>query len=293
MPKNIISVGSLGYPAGTPLEQVLKEIVQAGYQGTPVYPGLGPPEKVKETLERFGLKPAPGYQDGRIWLPQERSSFLETARKNAQFERAMGLTEIFIATAGWGNYTGRRGLNRAQVAGWVSPEDSLTAEEWQVAATTLAEACRIYQEEGVSPCFHSHVGSVVETLDEIERLLTEMPPDLLYLGPDTGHLAFAGIDPVEFFRKYASLIRAVHLKDVLEAVRTRGAAEHWDYDTFIRQEIYTELGRGNVNFERIFDILKQVGYSGALVVETDAPSVPTMLESNTLSRQYLRKLLGY
>jgi sugar phosphate isomerase/epimerase len=56
---------------------------------------------------------------------------------------------------------------------------------------------------------------------------------------------------------------------------------------------YVELGCGSIDFPTIFAELKKAGYSGAIVVESDMHVVPTMLESNLISRNYLRTILAF
>ena len=115
-------------------------------------------------------------------------------------------------------------------------------------------------------------------------------PALVFLGPDTGHLAWAGADPVAFCGDYAKRIRTLHLKDINCQVRDRGRDAGWDYDTFSQQGIFIELGEGCVSFPAIFDILRAVGFTGWLIVETDVTQKPSALESVTRSRTYLRSL---
>ena len=63
---------------------------------------------------------------------------------------------------------------------------------------------------------------MIETREEIDRLLSLLDPALIFLGPDTGHLAWAGADPVAFCRDYAARIKTIHVKDVDARVRDRG-----------------------------------------------------------------------
>ena len=111
---------------------------------------------------------------------------------------------------------------------------------------------------------------------------------LVFLGPDTGHLAWAGADPVAFCRDYASQIKTIHVKDVDEKVRLRGRAQEWDYGTFAANGIFAELGEGNVDFPAIFAILRDAGFAGWVIAETDVTQKPTALESATISRAYLK-----
>jgi inosose dehydratase len=130
---------------------------------------------------------------------------------------------------------------------------------------TLTHVCKILTNKGIRPCFHSHVGSVIETIGEIEILFSEMKPELLFMGPDTGQLAFGGIQPVEFFKKYLSIIHAVHLKDIAFDKLHEGLSKQWNYNQFVFNGIYTELGQGDVDFKDIIALLEQSNYSGVYV----------------------------
>ena len=271
-------------------EPVLTEIAQAGYDGAPASPE--PLRSAQETIEfysRYGLRTAPGYIGTAFWNKDRRDEILERVRRHAAFSRAVGSTELYVAPGGF-DYVTRGGRRRRELAGHVRPEDSLTDEEFKVFAETLNLVGGITLAAGVRSCFHNHVGTVIETREEVDHLLMLTDPALVFLGPDTGHLAWAGADPVAFCRDYAKRIKTLHLKDINCQVRDRGRDRGWDYDTFSQQGIFIELGEGCVPFPTIFDILRAVSFSGWLIVETDVTQKPTALESVTRSRAYLRSL---
>jgi len=271
-------------------EQVLAEIAQAGYDGAPAGPDSNrSTQEVIDLYTRYKLKPAPGYIGTAFWNRERREEILERARRHAAFSRAAGCTELYVAPGGF-DYVTRSGQARNQLAGHVHSEDSLTDDEFQIFAETLNMVGEITLAEGVHSCFHNHVGTVVETRAEVDRLLALTDPDLVFLGPDTGHLAWAGADPVAFCRDYAKRIKTLHLKDISACVRDQGRDAAWDYSTFNQQGIFVELGEGCVDFPAIFSILSAVDFSGWLIVETDVTQKPTPLESVTVSRAYLRSL---
>ena len=131
---------------------------------------------------------------------------------------------------------------------------------------------------------------MIETRAEVDRLLALTDPTLVFLGPDTGHLAWAGADPVAFCRDYDTRIKTLHLKDIDAGVRDRGRDAGWDYGAFEQHGVFVELGEGCVDFPAIFAILRGVGFSGLLIAETDVTQKPTALESAAVSRAYLRRL---
>ena len=113
---------------------------------------------------------------------------------------------------------------------------------------------------------------------------------LVFLGPDTGHLLWAGDDPVQLCRDYAASIKTMHLKDINASVVEEGVSKGWDYDTFSQRGVFTEVGQGGVDFPAIIDILRERGFTGWLLAETDVTQQPTALRSAQISRDYLRTL---
>ena len=279
-----------GAHAPIPEEQVLAEIAQAGYDGAPAGPKKGrTASELLAVYARYGLRPAPGYIGATFWNPEKQNDLLEEARRYASFAREVGCTELYVAPGGF-DYVGGRGKTRRQVAGHVSPADGLSDDEYVQFADTLNRFAELTLQDGVRSCFHNHVGTVIETGDEIARLLELCDPNLVFLGPDTGHLAWAGMDPVAFCREHTPRIKTIHVKDIDASVRDRGRAAGWDYGTFSDNGIFVELGEGCVDLPAIFAILREAGFDGWAIAETDVTQKPTALESVTISRAYLRSI---
>ena len=267
-----------------PEEQVLAEIAQAGYAGAPASPERDrSAQATAELYRRYGLRPAPGYVGTAFWNKERRDEILERVRQHAAFSRELGCTELYVAPGGF-DYVTRGGQTRRETAGHVRPEDSLTDDEFKVFGETLNMVGQITLGQGVRSCFHNHVGTVIETRAEVDRLLALTDPSLVFLGPDTGHLAWAGADPVAFCRDYAERIKTMHLKDIDAGVRERGHAAGWDYGRFTDQGVFVELGEGCVDFPAILAILRDVNFAGWLIVETDVTQKPSALESALVSR---------
>lgn len=288
--KMLIGCGQITW-RGMSEEQALAEIAQAGYIGAPAAPKEGQSAaETMATFAKYGLKPAPGYLGADYWDKSQEAHILQRARAYAAFAKAAGCTELYVAAGGFNNYVTKRGLTRNQIAGHVTPEDAMTDAEFAQFAKALNLVGEITLEQGVKSCFHNHVGSTLETRQEIDRLWSLIDPKLVFMGPDTGHLAWAGADVVQFCRDYAASIKTIHIKDVNKQVMDEGVAAGWDYRTFSDKGIWTELGQGCVDFPTIFQILNDAGFSGWLIVETDVTQLPTALESAIISRNYLRTL---
>ena len=112
------------------------------------------------------------------------------------------------------------------------------------------------------------MGTGVQTVEEIDKLMELTDPDLVYLLFDSGHLTFAGIDPVPVLKKYINRVKHVHLKDVrLDVYNNQVVPNHMSFLDAVRAGVFTVPGDGDVDFKPIFDILAESGYEGWVVVE--------------------------
>jgi inosose dehydratase len=286
-----IGCGQITWGREMPYEQVLAEIAQAGYVGAPASPrsGASTAEIVGE-IARHGLRPAPGYLGADFWDAAQEGAILARAKSLAAFAREAGMSELYVAAGGFGNYFNAQGQNRKQIAARVRPADAMTDAEFRQFAQTLNRVGEITLAQGVRSCFHNHVGSVIETRQEIDRLFALVDRQLIFQGPDIGHLAWAGVDPVQFCRDYAESIKTLHVKDINPQVLQEGLKAAWDYDSFSRHGIFAELGEGCVDLPAVFEVLRGAGFKGWVIVETDVTQKPTALQSATISRNYLRSI---
>jgi inosose dehydratase len=263
--------------------EILAQIAEAGYAGAPASaPTL---DKVGETLGLFaaaGLRPAPGYLGAALWDPDEADAIVARADEMGAIAKALGLSELYVAA----NLT----PERRAVSGHVRPEDALDDAGYDVMAGTLNRLGEATLKHGVRAAFHNHVGSFIETRQEIDELFSRVDRSLVFHGPDIGHLAWAGDDVVAYVRDYLADIVTLHVKDIDPAVLAEGVAKGWDYKAFSDHGIFTELGQGMVDFPALFDVLGGGSFQGWVVVETDVTQRPTALESATVSRDYLRSL---
>lgn len=143
--------------------------------------------------------------------------------------------------------------------------------------------------EGVTPCLHQHVGTWIETEAETDAVLAAVNPALLLLGPDTGHLAWAGADPARFIAKHLDRVGAVHLKDVRSAVRTEARTEPLDYFTAAGRHLWTEPGRGDIDFDAVLEVLAR--FDGWYVVEVDIADQPTPKDTAAVSARWVKRHL--
>jgi inosose dehydratase len=181
---------------------------------------------------------------------------------------------------------------RTKNAGRVTPEMGLTDSEWQIfaeGAMKVAEAVK--REAGLRTAFHHHCAGYVETPAEIEKLMSLTDPASLGLVFDCGHYRFGGGNPEEGLRKYGRRVWHFHFKDYHPEVGRRAAKDGWDYFQSVRNGVFCELGKGEVNFPALMKQLQELGYEGWGVVEQDVlPGMGAPKESARRNREYIRAL---
>ncbi|MGW3418217.1 sugar phosphate isomerase/epimerase family protein [Streptomyces phaeochromogenes] len=238
------------------LPGVYQEVKEVGFDAVQadVPEGMSARE-FRALLSAHGLDPAPGYFSAGFEEP-----VAEQARRHAAQQAELGLTEVFVAPA----FTPERRAHPAMGHGHDPARLARMTEH-------LATACEAITAEGLRPCLHPHVGTWIETEQEIRTVLDAVDPALLAFGPDTGHLHWAGADPVALVRDYADRIAAVHIKDVHTAAAVRNTAEAGDYTaaTF-GHHVWTEPGRGDVDLAGLLAALPP-RFDGWYVIEVDVP----------------------
>ncbi|AVX30334.1 2-keto-myo-inositol dehydratase [Carboxydocella thermautotrophica] len=168
-----------------------------------------------------------------------------------------------------------------------------TEEEWDRLGDGLNKLGQIAAEKGMKIVYHHHMGTGVQTAEEIHRLMEITDPQLVYLLYDTGHLAFSGEDPVAILQKYLPRIKHVHLKDVRAEVLEMVKKEKLSFLQAVRAGVFTVPGDGMINFKPIFELLAQGNYEGWYVVEAEQdPAKANPFEYALKARKYIRETAG-
>ncbi len=265
--------------------QMLGEMAATGYSGTEIsyhFPTDIP--ELRDDLARHGLLAAATFHEVQLLDPALHASEAARVIPVADRLQALGCDVLILA-----DHTSPA---RLAVAGRVNPDgsDGLDDTGWKNLSTGLNRIGQMLRDRGMRAVFHPHVGTFVETRDEIDRLCSLTDPELLGLCPDTGHLAYAGVDPEAIFVDYASRVWYVHLKDVDADALAHVRAERLDFAAAVQRGLFVPLGDGSVDMARIFGSLKAASYDGWIIVEQDAPSDP--LYAAKRSREFLSREFG-
>jgi inosose dehydratase len=177
-------------------------------------------------------------------------------------------------------------------AGRVTPDMGMSDEQWRMfadGANRIAHAVK--RETGLRTVFHHHIGTWVETPQETTTFLDLTDPDLVGLCFDTGHYRFGGGDPLEGLRGHAPRVWHVHFKDHDPRVAAESRRNQWDAIQSVAHGVFCELGKGDVDFPAVIEILNEIGYGGWVVVEQDVlPGMGAPRESAQRNRDYLRSI---
>jgi inosose dehydratase len=142
----------------------------------------------------------------------------------------------------------------------------LDDEGWATMFRNLDRLAELARSRGITPSLHPHVGTMVETKDDVLRVLNGSAIPFCL---DTGHLLIGGTDPVEIARRWAGRIAHVHAKDVNLALAQQVQDGQLSYQQAVSQGIYVPLGSGDVDFTTIVAKLDEAGFAGWYVMEQD------------------------
>ena len=244
----------------TRLDSCLVEARAAGYEGIELgrkFPR--DPAVLRQILERFGLALISGWYSGRLL---ERSVRAEIAaiEPHCSLLVAMGCAVLVYAETS-GSIAGDRHHP-------LSGRPRLGASDWHYFGARLTELADHLSACGIALVYHHHMGTVVESEAEIDRLMA-VTGDKVGLLLDTGHAAFAGVDPASLIRRHGDRIKHVHCKDVRREVLARVRAHDASFLDAVLDGVFTVPGDGCVDFSGALAELAAADYNGWLVVEAE------------------------
>jgi inosose dehydratase len=237
------------------MERAVRDIAEAGYTGTEMFEGnlaayADRPEELRDLLTTNGIELVSVYTGAAFIYPEVLPDEIEKVRRACELAATFGARRLVVGGG-------------ARRAAGTHPED------YDRLASALDQVTDLAAAHGLQASYHPHLGTIVESPDELEQLL---PRTRIAFCPDTAHLAAGGGDPAALIRSYPDRLAHVHLKDVrLDPVE------------------FLPLGQGVLDFADILAAVREAGYDSWLVVELDAyPGDP--LEAARISKAHLDQL---
>jgi inosose dehydratase len=211
--------------------------------------------------------------------PGARDEIVARAAKQSEQHAELGLTDMFMAC---------RMLPTAPRVSRPAIGFGQDATRLGKMATTLARIGEETRKRGATSCLRPHVGTWIETRQELDRLMERLDPDVVALGPDTGHLAWAEVDPIDVVRTYGRRVKAAHIKDVRLDVARRNRVNGCSHKQVVMQDLRAEPGRVDLDLDGFVAALEP-SFRDWLVVEVERPSLLAPEASVEASARWAKK----
>ena len=267
-------------------EQCVSEMALAGFTGSEVG-GKYPADTavLKKALDLRGIRICnQWFSSFLISKPYEDTE--KEFIKATDFLREMGAKVIGVSEQ---SYSIQGKMEQPVWEGKYIMDD----QEWKLLAEGLNKLGKIAKDKGMTLTFNHHMGTVVQTEEEVDSFMEMVDPELVFLLFDSGHLSFAGIDPEKVLKKYVNRVKHVHLKDIRREMVEKSRNERWSFLKGVREGVFTVPGDGDVDFAPIFRILEEAGYEGWVVVEAEQdPAKANPLEYAKKARVYIAHKAG-
>lgn len=266
-------------------EQCVSEMALAGFKGTEI--GNKYPTKINTLRRALNLRK---LKVANCWF----STYLLTKpfyeveaefHKKCKFLKAMGAKVIGVSEQSYS-------IQGEMDTPVFEARHIMTEEEWARLMDGLDHLGEIALEwYGIHLTYHHHMGTVIQTEAEIDRMMRETNPEYVSLLFDSGHLAYCGENYMSVLRKYIGRIKHIHLKDVRPDVVAEVKREHLSFLRGVRMGAFTVPGDGSIDFAPIFDVIANSDYEGWLLVEAEQdPAIANPLEYAIKARKYIKQV---
>lgn len=232
---------------------VLTQMSELGFAATEFGPDgflPGDPQAKADQLSAYGMQAVGGFLPVLLHDPGHDPMAAVDVFIDGCLTSGAG-TVVLAASSGRDGYDSRPVLDDGQWQGLLGNLDRIQARS---------------SERGVVACLHPHIGTMVETGDEVDRV---MRGSSIGLCVDTGHLAVGGADPVAVTAEYADRVRHVHLKDVDLGLARHVMAGELSFGKAVKHGMFRPLGDGDVDIMTLVDTLERADYDGWYVLEQD------------------------
>ncbi|MBO0418662.1 myo-inosose-2 dehydratase [Vagococcus fluvialis] len=267
-------------------EQCISEMALAGFTGTEIgnkYPK--DPDTLRPFLDLRGLSVASAWFSSFLTTkPIEET--ISSFKEHRDFLHAMGAKVIVISEQGHSI--------QGQNLPIFDAKPIFTEDEWQLLTSGLETLGDIAAEKEMEIVYHHHMGTGVQTTEEIDRLMAETNPKKVSLLFDTGHLVFSGEDPMAIYEKHQNRIKHIHFKDIREEVARQVVETKISFLKAVKLGIFTVPGDGMIDFKPIVSAIDASGYKGWVVVEAEQdPALANPLEYAIKARTYIKSIWGF
>lgn len=266
--------------------QCVSEMALAGYEGCSVgHKFPRDPDVLERELSQRGLRVSEPWSSTYFTVNNMRERTFEAFHESMNFIKRMGGKSVVVAELGHAVHQ--------QPVPPIANKPLFNDDQWKAMTDGLNQLGRIAAESDMQLCYHHHMGTGVMFRPEVDRLMAETDPEVVHLLLDTGHLYWAGDDPLDMARAYAARIRHVHLKDIRHDVMVRCNGTNRTFIESVMEGVFTVPGDGAIDFAPIFKVLADADFAGWLMVEAEQDALKANpLEYARMARAYIRKTAG-
>lgn len=272
---------------GNTLSHLLSDIVVAGFEGTEVGGFFPEPKVLNKELELRQLRIA-GQWFSSFIIRDGIEEASKAFQKHCDYLKEVNASVAVVSEQTYSIQGTPKNV--------FTQKPSFTDEEWEELCQGLNELGKIAEEYGLKLVFHHHMGTGVQTLEEIDRLMENTDPNHVHLLYDTGHIYVSDGDYMSLLYKHIDRIRHVHFKDVRKEVREQCEKEGKSFLQSFLTGMFTVPGDGCIDFTEVYKKLLDTNYSGWIVIEAEQdPAVAHPLEYALIARNYINEKLlkGY
>ena len=288
------------------VDRIAAAPVTWGVDGSPGWGLILPRDRVVEEMKSLGLSAMELGPDGFLPSdPEELNAYLsENGLRviGGWVPMAMAFQDLFDADVDYLH----RACRQFQLAGadvlilgpvWdllgYEKRGVLDAGEWATFFANLSVVDEVASSFGLRTALHQHVGTVVEDMSDLQRVLDNSDVSLCV---DTGHMMSTGIDPVAVVTQAADRVAHVHLKDVQVRLANMVLSGETPFRTACLDGLFQPLGKGDVDLAGVISTLEAAGYAGWYTIEQDCslseipPPGTGPVEDCAISLDYLKEL---
>ena len=244
----------------TTVEHCLTEGKQAGYRGFELG-GKWPKDSeiLRPLFDKYSMDVVSSWFCGGL-LVDSLEDEIERITPHMNLLKDMG-TEVIV-------YCEMDSCVHGDISSPLSKRPILDDGQWEEWTEKLSQLAKYTLSNGMKLAYHHHMGTVVQIEEEIDKLMAMTTTDL-GLVFDTGHLIYAGADPLEVYKKHNDRVMHIHCKDVRGEILNHSLDTDSSFLNSVLSGVYTVPGDGDFNFSELFKMVGEANFSGWVVVEAE------------------------
>lgn len=271
--------------AHIPTDQILREASEIGFDGIENgHRWPDDPEELKQLLGSYGLAFISGWHSLNL-LANSMEDEKKAIQKHLDKLKHNGCEVCIVCETS----NSIQGIQEP-----LANKAVLSADEMKAFGALVEEMAEFTASQGIKLVYHHHMGTIVETLEELDAFMAATGPATRLLF-DSGHCFFGsnGADPTPVLAKYIDRVSHVHAKNVRPAVMKEIRTSGKSFMDGVRGGVFTVPGdeEGGVDFRPLLNILKDAGYDGWIVIEAEQdPDIRIPRQYQTLGFQTLKAI---